>query len=468
MTDARHQCLRQLPAVDRLLAEPRAGAWLDQHPRSLVVAALQAALAAARDAILDGTASAAPPLDRLLDHAQAHLDEQAAPSLRRVINATGVVLHTGLGRAPLADTALTAMQACARGYSNLEFNLADGTRGRRGDHVSRLLVELTGAEAATVVNNNAAATLLILNTLARGQEVIVSRGELVEIGGSYRLPDMMAASGALLREVGTTNRTRVEDFARAIGENTAAILRVHTSNYRLVGFTQAPRFDELIALGQEHDLPVIDDLGSGALIDLERYGLPDEPLVRASVDAGADVVCFSGDKLLGGPQAGIIVGRRAWIRRIEANPLMRTYRTGKLTLAALEATLRLYRDPTRAIEEIPTLAMLTSDRAGLEPRAQALAASLRAACPSESFAVIDAVSLAGGGALPARELATRCVTWQPASLSATAALARLREHEPPIIARTQTERIFLDPRTLTDADLPIVTAAVARIAVPQP
>ncbi|MCB9866022.1 MAG: L-seryl-tRNA(Sec) selenium transferase [Phycisphaerales bacterium] len=344
MTTPAHDLLRKLPAVDRLLSSDRVQAWLATHPRTLVVTAVQAALDATRGAIRAGE-TAATEAAALLDRAEQMLKTQSTPSLRRVINATGVVLHTGLGRAPLAPAALAAIAECAAGYCNLELDLDTGARGRRSDHVAELLCERTGAEAATVVNNNAAATLIILNTLARGAEVIVSRGQLVEIGGSYRLPEMMTASGAVLREVGTTNRTRLADYERAIGENTAALLRVHTSNYRVVGFTQDVPLAELVALGRRTNLPVVDDLGSGALAELPAGALADEPHVRAALAAGADLVCFSGDKLLGGPQAGIILGRRDLVRRIEANPLMRTYSHRQAHPRRPHRHLRLYRDP---------------------------------------------------------------------------------------------------------------------------
>lgn len=462
MTTRTNALLRKLPAVDRLLADPRAQNWLATHPRPVVVAGVQAAIAWARTEILAGS-TASPDAAALLDRAETWILNRTSPSLRPVINATGVILHTGLGRAPLGPEALAAIQLTAAGYCNLELDLATGARGRRVDHVSALLTELTGAEAATVVNNNAAATLLILNTIARDHEVVVSRGQLVEIGGSYRLPEMMAASGAVLREVGTTNRTRIADYERAIGERTAALLRVHTSNYRVVGFTQAVSLPDLVALGRRANLPVIDDLGSGALLDCASWGFPDEPPVRESVAAGADLVCFSGDKLLGGPQAGIIIGRTDLVRRIEANPLMRTYRVDKLVLAALEATLRVYRDRQQAARSLPALAMLTTPIDALETRARNLADELRRRLPREHFEVIADRSVAGGGALPAREMETRCVAWQPADASIDEVLVRLRQHRPAIVARAQAARIIFDVRTIFDSQIPALVDAVATI-----
>jgi len=443
--------LRSLPAVDRIIADPAVRAWLDAHPRALVVSAVQAAIEETRARILAG--GAACDMAALRVRAAELLHASSTPSLRRVINATGVVLHTGLGRAPLSSDAVAAVTACAAGYCNLEYDLASGTRGRRVDHIAALLCELTGAEAATVVNNNAAATLIILNTLASGAEVVVSRGQLVEIGGSYRLPDVFAAAGAVLREVGTTNRTRLADYERAISDRTAALLRVHTSNFRVVGFTQDVDFADLVALARRHHLPVIDDLGSGALADLSALGLPREPQVRESVAAGADLVCFSGDKLLGGPQAGLILGRGDLVRRIEANPLMRTYRVDKLVLAALEATLRAYRDPQSAAHSLPALALLSTPVDVLDRRAHELARRLAERIPGESFRVVADQSVAGGGSLPDRELATRCVAWQPAHLTVDEALVRLRSADTPVIARANANRVLLDVRTILDLDI---------------
>jgi L-seryl-tRNA(Ser) seleniumtransferase len=463
MTSRTHELLRSLPAVDRVLADPRAVDWQERYPRPVVVAAVQAAIDHARARILDG-APAIPDLAALLDRAEALIAARTTPSLRRVINATGVVLHTGLGRAPLSAEAMAAVAECAAGYCNLEYDLATGTRGRRVDHVAALLCELTGAEAATVVNNNAAATLIILNTVANGAEVIVSRGQLVEIGGSYRLPEMMTASGAVLREVGTTNRTRLADYERAIGDRTAALLRVHTSNYRVVGFTQEVDIAELVALGRRHDLPVIDDLGSGALADLDALGLPHEPLVRTSITAGADLVCFSGDKLLGGPQAGIILGSADLVRRIEANPLMRTYRVDKMVLAALEATLRAYHDPQHATDTVPGLSLLSTPIDVLDRRAQELASRVREQTTNESFEIIADRSVAGGGSLPAEELETRCLAWKPTAQSVDELLTRLRAGDPPVVARAKAGCLLFDLRTVFDHDIQELADVITRAA----
>lgn len=451
MTPKQQEQLRQLPSITSLLDDEAVQTWLKQHPRSLVVAALNCAIDEARSSVIES--DIAPDPAAIVRAAELALEKQTAPSIRRVINATGVVLHTGLGRAPLSDAAIRAVTECASGYCNLEFDLESGARGRRVDHVAALLAELTGAEAATVVNNNAAATLMILNTVASGKGVIVSRGELVEIGGSYRLPDMMRASSARLCEVGTTNRTRIADYEKAVEEDTAALMRVHTSNYRVVGFTQAVGIDELVQLGRKHNLPVIDDLGSGALFDLSTVGMGEEPSVRASIDAGADLVCFSGDKILGGPQAGIIVGSKDWIQRIERNPLMRTYRVGKMTLAALEATLQCYRDEQQATETTPSLAMMSASLESLKNKAETLHQSLIEKLPNEDFQVTKATSAVGGGSYPGRELETYCVTWQPKTMTIDEALKQLRTGNPAVVARAQRERILYDVRTIIDADL---------------
>ncbi len=465
--DNKQSLLQQLPAVDRVLnAAPMAG-LSERIPHVLRLEAAQQAVADLRQEILEGGSAFAPenlsPL-AVAERAAKLALKKMALRLRPVINATGTLLHTNLGRAPLSPAALEAMESVARSYSNLEFDLETGERGHRFTHIEELLCRLTGAEAATVVNNNAAATLLILNTLAQDAEVIVSRGQLVEIGGAYRLPEMMSASGAVLREVGTTNRTRIADYERAISDRTAAILRVHTSNYRIMGFTQETPLDELVALARRHNLLVIDDLGSGALFDLATVGLPAEPDVRTSLAAGADLACFSGDKLLGGPQAGIIVGRRDLIARIEANPLMRTYRTDKMTLAALQATLQQYRDPHHAADTVPSLALLRQTPEVLHKRAQKLARALRKQLPGESFEIITDRTPAGGGSLPAKKTETRCVAWTPGAASIDETLTRLRRHASSVIARAAHQRILFDLRTIQDDQIAPIAEAAASAA----
>ncbi|HUR54997.1 MAG TPA: L-seryl-tRNA(Sec) selenium transferase, partial [Gemmataceae bacterium] len=363
--------LRNLPSVAKLLETPALTAARARHPHDAIADAVRLALDAIRSA---GGTPLTP--DQLAARIAAQLDLDAAPKFRRVINATGIVLHTNLGRSPLSEEAARAAHDAARGYLNLELDLETGKRSSRQGNVRAGICAITGAESATAVNNCAAATVIVLRTLAVGREVVVSRGQLIEIGGSFRIPDIMAVSGATLREVGTTNITRAGDYEKAINANTAALMRVHTSNYRVRGFTKAVGLEEMVALGRKHDVPVIDDVGSGQALDLSAFGLPGEPMVSDGIKAGADLVLFSGDKLLGGPQAGIIAGKREWIERIERDPLMRAFRLDKMTLAALEATLRLYRDPDRARRDIPVLRMLTTPLTELRARAEAFAARL--------------------------------------------------------------------------------------------
>jgi L-seryl-tRNA(Ser) seleniumtransferase len=375
----------------------------------------------------------------------------ARPRLRRVLNATGVIVHTNLGRAPLAEAARAAVTRAALGYSNLELDLESGARGSRHDHVAALLCELTGAEAAIAVNNCAGATLLAASALAGpGREVIVSRGQLVEIGGGFRVPDVIAQAGARLLEVGTTNRTRRADYARAIGERTGAILRAHPSNFRQLGFVQEVEIEELCELG----VPVIDDVGSGVLADSLEV-LREEPAVRRSVRAGAALVCFSGDKLLGGPQAGVMAGRAEAVAAARAHPLARALRLDKLGLAALEATLRLYRDPDLARREIPVLAMLTASETELRERAERLAAAI-----GDAAAIIDATARVGGGALPLLELPGPAVAVALPGVSADQLAARLRAADPPVMGRIEDDRLLLDPRTLADDEIALVARAV--------
>ncbi len=454
------QCLKTIPSVSALLECDTVAAWLEQTPHSVVVAALRVAVEEARRRIVAGEQNNAVDIDALLLEAQEAIEIAAKPSLARVINATGVVLHTGLGRAPLCEAAIDAMALGASGYCNLEYDLETGRRGRRMDHVRRKLAALTGAEAAIVVNNNAAATLLILRTFAAGREAIVSRGQLIEIGGSFRLPDIMSASGAVLREVGTTNRTRLSDYALAISERTAMLVRVHTSNYRVVGFTEEVPMGQIAALARERDLISLDDLGSGVLLDHTRLGGSGEPTVAASIAAGSDLVCFSGDKLLGGPQSGIIAGRKDLICEIESSPLMRTYRPGKLTLLALEATLDQYHDAENARANIPVLSMLAVETDELARRAQRLCDSLIHALPEEDFLVCSSVGYAGGGSMPQQALESVAIRWRPATGSAGQVVQRLREGEPPVIAMVRDDAVCLDLRTIEPEDIKVVRRAI--------
>jgi L-seryl-tRNA(Ser) seleniumtransferase len=419
--------LRQLPSVDALLAD--ASALVARYGRPRTVDALRAALAEAR------AAGEARPADALLARAGELLGRP--PSLRPVLNATGVIVHTNLGRAPLAAHALERARAVAAGYANLEYDLDAGARGSRHNHLGALLAELTGAETGLAVNNNAAAVLLSLAALAAGREVIISRGELIEIGDGFRIPDILAQSGARLVEVGTTNRTSLRDYEAAIGPETAAIVRVHQSNFRMVGFTAAPGLGELAQLAARRDVALIDDLGSGQLLDLPD--LADEPTARSSVEVGAQVVCFSGDKLLGGPQAGVIVGTTAALERIRRHPLARAMRIDKLSLAALEATLELYRDPQRALREVPVLAAAAEATEAVRARAERLAARL-------GGEVLATTARVGGGAVPLLEIASFACALD----GGEALAAALRAADPPVVALVREGRVLLDCRTLTD------------------
>jgi L-seryl-tRNA(Ser) seleniumtransferase len=432
--------LRDLPSVDELLrSEQLAGV-----PHSLALPAARGTLDRAREEIQAGV----EPGD-LVERVLAELAKTARPRLRRVLNATGVVLHTNLGRAPLAEAAIRRVEEVAGGYSNLEYDLEEGARGSRQHHVAAALRRLTGAEAALVVNNNAAAVLLALAAVAEGLEVLVSRGELLEIGDGFRIPDVLARSGARLVEVGTTNRTRVADYERAVGENAAAILRVHQSNFRVVGFTERPGLRELAGAATRHGLPLIDDLGSGALLPSNSLLLADEPTAAQSIEAGADLVCFSGDKLLGGPQAGIVVGRAELVERLRRHPLQRALRADKLTLAALEGTLALYLDPERAAREVPVLRMVLEPAEAVRARAERLAAVV-------GGTVEPTVARVGGGALPLTELESFAVAVEE-TLE-----VRLRLGDPAVVGIVREGRCLLDCRTLTDAEVGEVAAAVER------
>jgi len=445
------ELLRAIPSVDRVVSCAAARPVLARFQRAYVIEAIRAVLDEARREVAVETRPAPTP-EQVVARALERMDAQHPLALRPVVNATGVVLHTNLGRALLAPEAVEAVAQVAAHATNLEYDLARGERGDRDDLISDDLRALSGAEAATVVNNNAAAVLLALNTLAEGREVVVSRGELIEIGGSFRIPDVMAKSGAQLREVGTTNRTRADDYAAAITPHTALLLKVHTSNYRIVGFTSDVALDALVQIGQARNLPVMEDLGSGALIDLSDYGLPKEPIVADRVRMGADLVTFSGDKLLGGPQAGIIVGRRELIARIKRNPLKRALRCDKLTVAALAATLRLYRTAPDLRRALPTLRWLTRPLSEMEAVGQAALPALRAALGA-GFVVelVDAESEIGSGALPVENLPTRAISITNPNVGADDIARRFRTADPPIIGRIQAGRFLLDLRGIFDA-----------------
>lgn len=471
------EALRALPAVDHLLRQPPVEKLLDDYPRSEVVLAVRAVLDERRAALRAGL-SAAVDTPTLALAIRQQLYERSRPHLRKVINATGIVLHTGLGRAPLPTAAIEAITETAAGYCNLEFNLETGRRGNRHDHLREVLREVCGVEDALVVNNNAAATFLALNTFAANREAVVSRGQLVEIGGSYRLPDIMAAARCRLVEVGTTNRTRISDYERALNENTGILLRVHTSNYRVMGFTESTPLEQLVELARRNNVLVVDDLGSGLLThDLpwpqgsagENDESPahlagprgwDEPSIQASVAGGADVTLFSGDKLLGGPQAGILVGQRELIAALRKNPLARAFRPGKLTLAALEATVRLYRDLDSVVQRVPGLRLLSRTQVELESVAHQLAQEIADALPDADVRGVADYSEAGGGSLPTQPLPTWVVAVRLPGIDAEAIATELRRQEVPVICRLRDEALVFDPRTLASEEVAQVAPAL--------
>lgn len=450
--------LRSLPAVERVLNHPEALAAVEGGmPRQLLAEAARDVLGFLRRSIQGGEEVEAS----INSVAQAALDlagERQRPKIRKLINATGTVLHTNLGRAPLAQEAIEAMIDAA-GYCNIEYDLESGGRGSRHAPLRNLICELTGAEDAIVVNNCAAAVMLALAALARGREVVVSRGQLVEIGGAFRVPEVMSQSGAKLKEVGTTNKTRIGDYHHAIGPDTAALMKVHTSNFRVVGFTEEASLAELVDLARGHNLWVIEDLGSGLLIPIEGV---DEPTVSASIEAGADIVTFSGDKLLGGPQAGIIAGRLAAVETLARHPLMRALRPDKVTLAALEATLKLYRDPAKARSRVPALAILGQSPTVIAARANELADKIAGALgESVSVELLPDHSEAGGGTLPTTKFDTTVVAVKKSGCGVSAAEASLRRADPPIIARIRDDSLLFDARTISDADFDTVARSVA-------
>jgi len=458
---------RKLPSVDELLRAPELAELAGREGRAAVTGAARAALARLRQEIASGRLDAGEvetAVAGLPAAVERRLRQSFEFSLRPLINATGVILHTNLGRAPLSADALRRIAEVSGGYSNLEFDLARGERGKRDVHVERLFERLLAAEGApnsatVVVNNNAAAVLLALNSLAEGGEVVVSRGELVEIGGSFRIPDVMAKSGAVLREVGTTNRTRLADYLRAINPKTKLLLRVHRSNFQIVGFTEQPRLEDLVKLARKHRLPVMEDLGSGALFDLRSVGVENEPGVAASLRAGVDVVTYSGDKLLGGPQAGMLSGKPAQIARIRQNPLFRALRVSKLTYAALEATLLAYLRQDH--DSIPALRMMRTSVNEISIRASALVETLQAT--SLRTEMIAGESVIGGGSTPGAVLPTVLVAVAAKGLSAGQLAARLRAGEPPVIARVEEGRVLLDLRTVFPEEDAAVAAALAAL-----
>ena len=461
----KNQLLRQLPKVDPLLETALANTDFSTIPRGLILESIRTALDHSRKEILAGKIVDTSP-GAILKRAGHLACEKHAPNLIPVINATGVVLHTNLGRALLCESALENIRTISGSYSNLELNIDTGKRGIRYAAIEEIICELTGAESAMAVNNNAGAVFLALNTLAQGKEVVVSRGELVEIGGSFRIPDVMAKSGCILSEVGTTNRTHAKDYRNAITENTGLFLKVHTSNYKIQGFTKSVDINEMAQLGRELDIPVMEDLGSGTLIDFSRHGLPFEPLVADSVASGAQVVTFSGDKLLGGPQAGIIVGKKKALDKIKANPMTRALRIDKMTLAALEATLRLYRDPQRALEAIPTLRMLTFSFEESVQKTQKWMADIPDTLKAVAdIATSDLNSRPGGGSFPELVLPTRCLTIHPKHISVSRLEKKLRDSRPAVIGRIENDHYVIDPRTVQNGQETIIFESLERVLV---
>jgi L-seryl-tRNA(Ser) seleniumtransferase len=447
----KQKLLASLPSVDEILKSEKGLQWQESFPRRYVLKAIREIIEEKRQAILRNELKEISE-EAMLPEIQKRIERLSSFSLKPVINATGVVIHTNLGRSVLSEKIMENVKKVACGYSNLEYDLEKGERGKRYSHIQRLLNEITGAESSLIVNNNAAAVFVCLTALAKGKEVIVSRGELVEIGGSFRVPDVMSSSGAILREVGTTNKTHLHDYENAINENTALLLKVHQSNFRTIGFTKQIEIEDLVTLGRKHNIPVMFDLGSGCLIDLKPYGIQIEPTVQAVVKSGCDIVTFSGDKLLGGPQGGVIAGKTELIEKISKNPLMRAVRIDKLTLSAFEAVLMHYLDEEKAKKEIPSLKMLLQDENEIKARAKKIAAKLHREI-KEDIADIEVMtdsSQSGGGALPEIEFKTYVVTIKPKKLSVNKLEERLRHGNPPIIARIKEDALIIDARTVAN------------------
>ncbi len=468
-TQARKNILRFIPAVDEVLKHPSIQELIVGFSRKLVLTLIRDELDGLRKKILAQEIVSSPDrgttLKILVDQIVQKAKNTNLLHLGKVINATGIIIHTNLGRAPLLRRAVENIGGIAEGYCNLEYELEKGERGSRYMHVEKILKELSGAESALVVNNNAAAVLVVLNTLAKSHEVIVSRGELIEIGGSFRLPDIMRQSGCVLKEVGTTNKTKLSDYEQAISQETRLFLTAHTSNYRILGFTEQVALKDLVGLGRTFNIPVMKDLGSGNFVDLTPYGLEDEPTVMETISSGVDVVTFSGDKLLGGPQAGIIVGKKKYLDEIKKNPLLRALRVDKFTLAALEVTLREYFDPEKAVKSIPVLEMLTVTPEELKKKAKTLFRQItRKAKDAYEMSVEKDFSQAGGGSLPLQTLPTWVVTLIPRSFSVAELDKRLRKHHPPIVARINQERFLIDVRTVFTHEMPIISKALERVA----
>jgi L-seryl-tRNA(Ser) seleniumtransferase len=468
VADPKKDLLRKLPSVDSLLASDQAGGWLAEHPRRLVTDCIRDALDHLRRQILADTAgrcgAAHVTGEFVLERARERLEERTQPHIRAAINATGIILHTALGRAVLPECVVDSMVEPLKGYVTLATDRQTGKRSERHNRIEYILQELTGAEAATVVNNNAAATLIVLAALSGGKEVIVSRGQLIEIGGAFRLPEVMAQSGATMVEVGTTNRTHLRDYENAVTDETAVIFRAHPSNYRIMGFTKEVPLEKLVALARSRGLAVVDDLGAGALVGLEMFGLPHEPTMQESIAAGADVVIASTDKLIGGPQGGVIVGTAECVERVRRHPLARALRVDKTCLMALERTLHLFRDPETLVREHPLYRMLAAPAEVLRRRAEALAEAVAAAAPKAKAGVVAGVGFLGSGSLPMEELGTFVVTVSLPGVKTEELARRLRMDEACVFTRIENDQVVMDARTLTDAQVPLVAAAAARAA----
>lgn len=464
----KNKLLCTIPKVDEILKQQEIQVLLKSFPKSIVLDSVRDAVDSVRKNILESPdeelKDCSIDIDDIIKSSLEIVRYKSVPSLKKVINAAGVIIHTNLGRSILCSEAVEAAAEAAKNYTNLEYDLDKGERGSRYSHIEDIIVKITGAESAMAVNNNAGAVMLVLSALCRGKEAIVSRGELVEIGGSFRIPEVMEMSGAQLHEVGTTNKTHYFDYEKAVGENTGVILKVHTSNYRILGFTESVSRKELVELGAKTGIPVVEDLGSGNFIDLTRYGLDYEPTVQDAVRSGIDVVTFSGDKMLGGPQAGIIAGKKKFIDMIKKNPLVRALRIDKMTLAALEATLRQYLDENMAVKNIPTLRMITSPENILKKRAQKLLQMLKSGLSNSAEVKVEKdYSEVGGGSMPLENLPTFVVSIKHKSISSSDVENRLRRWSTPIIARVVRDRVLIDVRTIEDRDLEIIKDAVINI-----
>ncbi len=468
MEDTKNVMFRQIPSVDELLVTSGIKSMLSTIPRALILRAIRQILDELREEIRKAPVGDEMPdvgLSTVVDQITRRVSILSQPSLRQVINATGVIVHTNLGRSPVPKRVISAFNSLAGCYSNLEYNLNTGKRGSRYVHVQDILRELTGAEDALVVNNNAAAVLIALDTIAKGKEVVISRGQLVEIGGSFRMPDVMRKSGAKMFEVGTTNKTTIRDYEAAIVSDTALFLKVHMSNFQIVGFAQEVSLEELVGLGRKYSIPVMEDLGSGCLIDLSRYGLKKEPTVQDSVEKGADIITFSGDKMLGGPQCGIILGKKDIISKIKANQLNRALRVDKLTLIALQETLSIYRDEEKAIRQIPTLRMICQSYPSVCRKAERLR-GLIGKIDTSNFVISlsDGFSQVGGGALPLEGIKSRLLCLSPRRLSASRIVEFLRSYDPPVVVRLEKNNVLLDLRTIQEKEVKIVAAAIQKMS----